>query len=245
MLAVENLRDDWLCAPCGDANSAYQEARKADMLILCAGRAAEELLALLDARPVASPPYLLGDGVRHALLDGEVSPCDLTLLPDWLSAREQAGHLPRLAAARLPEMTCLARGLLRALSVPPGLGAWRFLPDMAAAAALHPALIRDLRSRLYPLMARRHGMTPAAVERSLRLCVESAWSHGRLEALERFFGQSVDPERGKPTNREFLRRISDQLASAARRLESPSSFRENSAKRLDIVDIGRYTFHNG
>lgn len=223
MLAVEDLGEDWRCVACPDAESAYQEARGADILILRACRASGELLV---GRPMASPPYLLGDGVSHGLLDGTITLEDLFLLPAWVAARERAGLLPRVAAARLPEMSCLARGLLKALSVPEGLGAWSFLPDMAALAALHPALLRDLRSRLYPLTARRHGMTPAAVERSLRLCVEAAWSRGRLEALERFFGQSVDPERGKPTNREFLRRVSQQLAAAAGRLEGIATFPE-------------------
>lgn len=219
MLGVEDLGDHWRCVPCASAADAYQAARRADVLILCPCRATDALLARIASRPMATPPYLLGSGVAHALLDGNLSPDSLPSLPAWLSRHEARGLLPRLAAARLPEMTCLARGLLRALSVPPGLRAWSFLPDMAALAALHPALMTDLRARLYPLSARRHGMTPAAVERSLRLCVESAWSHGRLDALERFFGQSVDPERGKPTNREFLRRVSDELSAAARRLE--------------------------
>ena len=245
LLALENLSDTWRCVPCGDAESAYQAAREADILILCPGRASEALLARLAARPMASPPYLLGDCLGHPLLDGRVSLRSVADLPAWLERREQAGLLPRLAVARLPEMTCLSRGLLRALSVPAGLGAWRFLPDMAALATLHPALMRDLRSRLYPLAARRHGMTPGAVERSLRLCVESAWSRGRLEALERFFGQSVDPERGKPTNREFLLRVTGQLTAAAQRLEGTSKFPEKHGKQLDIVDNGRYTFHNG
>lgn len=223
VLAVENLGDDWRCAACADVARAYEEARRADVMILCLGRVSSELLA---GRPMASPPYLLGDQITHALVDGSVSVDNLSGLPAWLAGRERAGWLPRMAVARLPEMTCLARGMLRALSVPGGLGAWRFLPDMAALAALHPALLQDLRGRLYPLVARRHGMTTAAVERSLRLCVEAAWSRGRLEALERFFGQSVDPERGKPTNREFLQRVGGQLADAAKRLEGVAFFPE-------------------
>ena len=242
VLAVENLGDDWRCEACAGATQAKQAAREADVMILCPCRASEELLA---GRPLASPPYLLGDHMAHGLLDGTVSLQDIAGLPQWLMARERAGTLPRMAFHHLPEMTCLARGLLKALSVPSGLAAWRFLPDMAALCALHPALLHDLRWRLYPLVARRHGMTPAAVERSLRLCVEAAWSRGRLEALERFFGQSVDPERGKPTNREFLQRLAEQLACAARRLEEPSFFPEKHGKQLDIVDYVRYTFHNG
>ena len=223
VLAVEDLGERWRCAACSDMESAYREARGADVLILCACQAADELL---ERRPPASPPYLLGDGISHDRLDGTVALEALSRLPAWVADRERRGLLPRMAAARLPEMSCLARGLLKALSVPRGLGAWSFLPDMAALAALHPALLQDLRSRLYPLTARRHGMSPAAVERSLRLCVEAAWSRGRLEALERFFGQSVDPERGKPTNREFLCRVSQQLANAAGRLEGITTFPE-------------------
>lgn len=219
MLAVENLGDRWRCDACGDMSGAYEAAREADVMILCPCRQTEELLHRASCRGMSSPPYLLGDGVAHPLLDGAISLSGLSALPGWLARRESAGVLPLAAAVRLPEMTCLARGLLRALSVPEGLRAWDFLPDMAAMAALHPALMSDLRARLYPIVARRHGMTPGAVERSLRLCVESAWSRGRLDALERFFGQSVDPERGKPTNREFLNRVCGQLASAARRLE--------------------------
>ena len=220
MLAVENLGDAWRCAACANRSEAHQEAHGADILILLPCRASEDWLSRLACHPLAAPPYLLGSGVDHPMLDGQTSLESLSFLPEWLADHERQGLLPRLAAAQLPEMTCLARGLLRALSVPPGLRAWSFLPDMAAMAALHPALLKDLRSRLYPLAARRHGMTSAAVERSLRLCVESAWSRGRLESLERFFGQSVDPERGKPTNREFLQRISAELTAAACRLES-------------------------
>ena len=91
--------------------------------------------------------------------------------------------------------------------------------EVVALCAAHPVLMDDLRHRLYPLVARRHAMTPAAVERSLRLAVESTWSRGDLAKLERFFGHSVDPERGKPTNKEFLARLQERMALAAERIE--------------------------
>lgn len=214
-LGLENLSDEWRCAACGSAAEAEPLLRDADVLILGRDGAAEALLG--RKRRWEPGPFLLGDGWSGSELDGSVSLASLEKLPDWLEARERAGRIPALAVARLPAMTCLARGLTHALSVPDGLRARAFLPDMTALAALHPPLTRDLRARLYPLTARRHGITPAAVERSLRLAVESAWSRGRLDALERFFGQSVDPERGKPTNKEFLLRVAQVLADAAER----------------------------
>ena len=41
---------------------------------------------------------------------------------------------------------------------------------------------------------------------------------GELARLERFFGSSVDPDRGKPTNREFLFRLQERVTLGALRL---------------------------
>ena len=89
---------------------------------------------------------------------------------------------------------------------------------MIAVTVVHPPLLEDLQHGLYPMMARQHCMTAAGVERSLRLCVESTWMHGSLPALERFFGNDIDPEKGKPTNRVFLRRMQRQVTGAVQRL---------------------------
>ena len=92
------------------------------------------------------------------------------------------------------------------------------LAEKSGATPFTDGTAEDLSARLYPLIARRHGITPAAVERSLRLLVESTFTGSRLDALERFFGHSVDPERGKPTNKEFLAQLQQRLMTAHARL---------------------------
>ena len=57
---------------------------------------------------------------------------------------------------------------------------------------------------LYAECARVHATSPAAVERCLRVCVESVFTQGSITGIDRYFGATVDPERGKPTNRAFL-----------------------------------------
>ena len=108
---------------------------------------------------------------------------------------------------------------LTALGMPRTLRAWAFLPEMAALTVVHPSLLTDVTHGLYPLMARRAQLTPCAVERRLRLAIESTWNRGDYDAIARFFGQSVDPERGKPTNREFLCQLQERLTLSARRME--------------------------
>lgn len=66
-------------------------------------------------------------------------------------------------------------------------------------------------SQLYTGCAQAFQTTPAAVERCLRVAVESVFTQGSLHGIERFFGATVDPERGKPTNRAFLMQAAQQL----------------------------------
>lgn len=219
-LAIEDLGESWRCFPFLQPEPALRCLRDsgADLLLLFSSDQRRDLLTLLMQNPLLAPPYVLCDTPLPGV-DGPIPPPDelISLLPGW----EKAGRLPVLSLLRLEEAACLAHGLLQALEIPRGLGAWRFLPDMAALTAVHPRFLSGLSYGLYPLVARRHGMTAAAVERSLRLCVEATWNRASLSALERFFGHSVDPERGKPTNREFLCRVQERVTLAAARLSSP------------------------
>ena len=57
---------------------------------------------------------------------------------------------------------------------------------------------------LYRACANTFQTTPAAVERCLRIAVESIFTLGSLKSIEHFFGSGFDPEKGKLTNRAFL-----------------------------------------
>lgn len=213
---LEDLGADWRCTPVTQAEQAVELLRSQAVEVVVAAACGEAamLVEMLRAQPLLAPPYVLGDG--FPALDGEMTA--IAELPALLAAWKRTGRLPVLSRLRLREAEALAAGLLRALGVPERLRAWRFLPEMVALTAVHPALLADLTHGLYPLVGRRYGMTAGAVERSLRLCVESTWSRGALTGLERFFGSSVDPDRGKPTNREFLCRVQERVTLAASRL---------------------------
>lgn len=209
---MEDQGADWRCRAATRAGQAVSLLGTAEVLLLLPCGESAALLSAWTARPPLAPPYIFGANAP----DGALPP--LSALPTLLPALRRRGQLPVLAARHLPEAMRLAESLLRAMAVPPGLRARAFLPEMLALTVVHPPLLHDLAHGLYPLIAARYAMTPAGVERSLRLCVESTWSHARLDALERFFGSSVDPERGKPTNREFLCRTQERLTLTMLRL---------------------------
>ncbi len=64
---------------------------------------------------------------------------------------------------------------------------------------------------LYPLVAEKCGSTPERIERQMRNAVEMVWDRGDMDLVEKIFGYSVSPNRGKPTNSEFLSSIVNYL----------------------------------
>lgn len=64
---------------------------------------------------------------------------------------------------------------------------------------------------LYPAVAKRYETTPQRVERAIRHAIEVAWNRGDPAVLNEMFGYTIDSERGKPTNSEFIAMISDKI----------------------------------
>lgn len=211
--SIENLGDDWRCmVVCSVQQAMTCMEVRADVLLLLPCRESALLLQAVEENPPLAPPYILGD----AAPDGPFP--QVGELPGLLHTWRKEGRLPVLSQRHLRATMDIASALLRTMAVPCRLAAWSFLPEMCALTVVHPPLLTDLQHGLYPLIGRRYGLSAAAVERRLRLCVESTWMHGSLAALERFFGSSVDPEKGKPTNREFLCRMQERLTLSMKRL---------------------------
>ena len=53
--------------------------------------------------------------------------------------------------------------------------------------------------------------TPSRVERAIRHAIELAWNRGKLETLNNLFGYTIQNDKGKPTNSEFIAIIADKL----------------------------------
>ena len=74
-----------------------------------------------------------------------------------------------------------------------------------------PGLDQQPVNRLYAGCARAFGVSAGAVERCLRVAVEGVFTMGSIPNIERFFGATIDPDKGKPTNRAFLMEAVGQL----------------------------------
>lgn len=62
----------------------------------------------------------------------------------------------------------------------------------------------SMTKEFYPGLAAAVGSSPSKVERCIRHSIETAWQRGSMDAQLRFFGNSIDPQRGKPTVSEYV-----------------------------------------
>ena len=64
---------------------------------------------------------------------------------------------------------------------------------------------------LYPAIAKKYKTTSSSVERAIRHAIEVAFSRGKVDMLQEYFGYTVNAGKGKPTNSEFIALIADKL----------------------------------
>ena len=76
--------------------------------------------------------------------------------------------------------------------------------------------INNITFGLYPQLAVEFDTTPARVERAIRHLIEVTWCRGDLDILDKYFGNTVSASRGKPTNGEFIARMSNVVKSKMR-----------------------------
>ena len=72
-------------------------------------------------------------------------------------------------------------------------------------------MIGGITKELYPELASKYNTTVSRVERAIRHAIEVSWNRGNLDFMEEIFGYSVDIDKAKPTNSEFMVTIADKL----------------------------------
>ena len=105
--------------------------------------------------------------------------------------------------------------VLLELGVPDRLCGHRYLAAALALAVKDPAAVHSITTYLYPAVAEACETTPARVERGIRHAIEVAWDRGDTDVLAEYFGNTVSSRTGKPTNSEFIARISNVVRAQA------------------------------
>ena len=109
------------------------------------------------------------------------------------------------------DLTRRVTEVLHDLGVPASLKGYNYLREAILYAVHDKTVIDGVTKILYPHVARVCNTTPSRVERAIRHAIEAAWDRGDLDTLQKYFGYTVSPIKGKPTNSEFIALISDRI----------------------------------
>lgn len=219
---VGGFGDFWVIGSGSAGDIVLKEiyALEPDLLILeenLAGMDGFRLMEIL-VDTMAAPPHALylgrAEWLNKALQTG--ADCAASEIKDdalFSALHKTMEATPRLAEKWERERLGIAEALLNELAIPDNLKGKAYMRFSCAALSCAPQMAQSFSSRLYPYTARAFHTTPQAVERAIRTAVEYTWLHGDLNAIQRLFGMTVDADRGKPTNAEFLSLLAEHVKS--------------------------------
>ena len=101
--------------------------------------------------------------------------------------------------------------IIHQIGVPAHIKGYHYLREAIILSVKEPEIINSVTKLLYPTVAKKYKTTSSRVERAIRHAIEVAWDRGDVDMLDSYFGFTVQNERGKPTNSEFIAMISDKL----------------------------------
>lgn len=101
--------------------------------------------------------------------------------------------------------------IMHQIGVPAHIRGYQYLREAIILSVKDNEMISSVTKILYPTVAKTFKTTPSRVERAIRHAIEVAWDRGDVDVLSSYFGYTIQNERGKPTNSEFIAMISDNL----------------------------------
>lgn len=107
--------------------------------------------------------------------------------------------------------------ILHELGVPSHIKGYQYIREGILLIYNNSEIIGGITKELYPEIANKYDTTVSRVERAIRHAIEVSWNRGDWELMEEIFGHSVDIDKAKPTNSEFIVTVADKLRLEYRR----------------------------
>ena len=155
---------------------------------------------------------LLEAGVTYYFL----KPFDINTMAERIIAlsgweRKQSPLVVRNNVVSDSDLELMITDIIHEIGVPAHIKGYHYLRESIILSVKNSEYVNSITKLLYPTVAKNHNTTASRVERAIRHAIEVAWDRGNLDVLNSYFGYTIQNERGKPTNSEFIAMISDKL----------------------------------
>lgn len=140
-----------------------------------------------------------------------VSPASVAKRVARLSSWKTEKKKRELAPFTDSDMDVVISDIMRQIGVPAHIKGYQYLRTAIKLSVNDSQMLGSVTKLLYPTVAKMYNTTSSRVERAIRHAIEVAWDRGDVDVLSSYFGYTIQSQRGKPTNSEFIAMIADKL----------------------------------
>lgn len=101
--------------------------------------------------------------------------------------------------------------LLHEVGIPAHIRGYSYIRSSIMYTFKNQDLMGQVTKVLYPSIAKEYHSTSSRVERAIRHAIEIAWNRGNIDAIDEIFKYTINSNKAKPTNSEFIAMIADKL----------------------------------
>lgn len=116
-----------------------------------------------------------------------------------------------LVLAKSGEVELQVSTLLHDLGIPSHIRGYKYIREGILILYSTDEVVTFVTKEIYPQIANKYETTTSRVERAIRHAIEISWTRGDIRLMEEIFGNSVDFDRSRPTNAEFISTIADRF----------------------------------
>ncbi|MBQ8207793.1 MAG: sporulation transcription factor Spo0A [Clostridia bacterium] len=181
---------------------------------------------LLDFGKDKAPSFIILSMVSNPGIFVEATNAGAELcLPKPFDFDSLSRHIERIAESRASSLSHTAKSMgkdepdietqvtqiIHQIGVPAHIKGYQYLRTAILLTIDDSDIINSVTKVLYPSVAKKYSTTTSRVERAIRHAIEVAWDRGDVDTLNSYFGYTIQNNRGKPTNSEFIAMIADNL----------------------------------
>ena len=172
------------------------------------------LPAFLMLSPIANQT-MIADAITAGADSFLMKPFDMNSLCEHLRRllvmREKANEQKPATESNTPDIETQVTKIIHQIGVPAHIKGYQYLRTAILLTIQDSDIINSVTKVLYPSVAKKYQTTTSRVERAIRHAIEVAWDRGDVDTLNSYFGYTIQNNRGKPTNSEFIAMIADNL----------------------------------
>ena len=135
---------------------------------------------------------------------------DDTIMAAEPRAAYQSVKMGRQEPRRKP-LEVVVTELMHEMGIPAHVKGYQYLRDAILRVLADENLTGNITKELYPKVAAKYDTSPDRVERAIRHAIELAWVRGNVDLMTEYFGYTINLQKGKPTNAEFIAMVSDRI----------------------------------